>query len=173
MTGTTRFRLAFAAFAVVLGGDNGTADPQHPYRNPASVCIALTVKDDLSGPTFTTLRAEATRIWLSARRHPHMDAARPGDLRHLRADRVRRRPGPGTRRPETSRGNGAHRIFRARARRLVSAPVRFACSQRPARTRASWPKANGVTAEASSSAASSLTSLATCCWRRPRTPPVD
>jgi len=65
MAGSTQFRLACAALAVVLGSDDGTADPQHPYRTPASVCIALTVKDDVSGPAFTTLRAEATRIWLS------------------------------------------------------------------------------------------------------------
>ncbi len=42
----------------------GLAEGQHPYRHAASVCIELTVNDDFSGPAFTTLRTEATRIWL-------------------------------------------------------------------------------------------------------------
>jgi hypothetical protein len=65
MARTTQLRLALAAFALVLGSSGGTAGPQHPYRTEASVCISLTVKDDLPGPVFTTLRDEATRIWLT------------------------------------------------------------------------------------------------------------
>jgi len=40
------------------------SEPQHPYRSTAPVCIELSFKDDLSGPAFTTLRTETTRIWL-------------------------------------------------------------------------------------------------------------
>ncbi len=65
MRGTTQLRLALATVALVLGSTGGTAGPQHPYRTQASVCISLTVKDDLPGPVFTKLRAEATRIWLT------------------------------------------------------------------------------------------------------------
>lgn len=40
------------------------SEPQHRYRSAAPVCIELSVKDDLSGPAFTTMRTETTRIWL-------------------------------------------------------------------------------------------------------------
>ena len=65
MAGSTPFRLALNALALVLASGGGTAGPQHPYRSQASVCISLTVNDDLPGPVFTKLRDEASRIWLT------------------------------------------------------------------------------------------------------------
>jgi len=44
--------------AVALGGQ------LHLYRNTASACIRVTIKDDLSGPAFRTIQNEASRIWL-------------------------------------------------------------------------------------------------------------
>jgi hypothetical protein len=40
------------------------AGPQHRYRSAARVCVEFTATDHLSGPAFTTMREEATRIWL-------------------------------------------------------------------------------------------------------------
>jgi hypothetical protein len=37
---------------------------QHPYQNPATVCLAVTIHDSLSGLAYNTLRQEASRIWL-------------------------------------------------------------------------------------------------------------
>jgi hypothetical protein len=50
--------------ALTCGEDKGFAERQHPYLDAASVCIDLAVKDHLSGPAFTTLRSEASGIWL-------------------------------------------------------------------------------------------------------------
>jgi hypothetical protein len=36
----------------------------HRYRNTASACVRVTAKDHVPGPAFTTLKDEATRIWL-------------------------------------------------------------------------------------------------------------
>jgi hypothetical protein len=44
--------------AVAFGGQ------LHRYRNTASACIRVTVKDHLTGPAFQTLQREASRIWL-------------------------------------------------------------------------------------------------------------
>ena len=63
MTRTTRLGVATAALACSLCV-RSVAERQHPYLSAASVCINVSVKDDLSGPAFTTLRDEATRIWL-------------------------------------------------------------------------------------------------------------
>jgi hypothetical protein len=38
-------------------------DSQPRYRQSATVCVALSVHDDLQGAVFTTMRSEATRIW--------------------------------------------------------------------------------------------------------------
>ena len=63
MTRTTRLGVATAALACSLGLGS-VAERQHPYLSAASVCLNVSVKDHLSGPAFTTLRDEATRIWL-------------------------------------------------------------------------------------------------------------
>ena len=63
MTGTTRLGVATAALACSLGVLS-VAERQHPYLDAASVCIDLSVEDQVSGPAFTTLRDEAARIWL-------------------------------------------------------------------------------------------------------------
>jgi hypothetical protein len=55
--------VATAALACSLGV-RLVAERQHPYLSAASVCINLSIKDYLSGPAYTTLRDEATRIWL-------------------------------------------------------------------------------------------------------------
>ena len=62
---TLRVGVATVALAaLVCGHGSGFAERQHPYLSAASVCVDLSVRDDLSGPAFTTLRSEATRIWL-------------------------------------------------------------------------------------------------------------
>jgi hypothetical protein len=54
-----------AVVAALTGiDDTGIAERQHPYVAAASVCIELSLHDDLSGPAFTTMRSEASRIWL-------------------------------------------------------------------------------------------------------------
>ena len=64
MTRTTiRLGVATAALACSLGV-RSVAERQHPYLSAASVCINLSIKDYVSGSAFTTLRDEATRIWL-------------------------------------------------------------------------------------------------------------
>ena len=63
MTGTNRLGVATAALACSLCVLS-VAEQQHPYLRAASVCLDLSVKDHVSGPAFTTLRDEATRIWL-------------------------------------------------------------------------------------------------------------
>lgn len=40
------------------------ADPLHPYRDAAHICVRLTMRDHLSGPALSTLEEEATRIWI-------------------------------------------------------------------------------------------------------------
>jgi hypothetical protein len=40
------------------------ADPVHPYRDAAHICVRLTIIDHLSGPALGTLKEEATRIWI-------------------------------------------------------------------------------------------------------------
>ena len=40
------------------------AEPLHPYRNAAPICVRLTTIDHLSGPALGTLQEEATRIWI-------------------------------------------------------------------------------------------------------------
>jgi len=40
------------------------AEPHHPYRDAAHVCVDPIVHDYLSGPTFNVVRDEASRIWL-------------------------------------------------------------------------------------------------------------
>jgi len=41
-----------------------SADPLHPYRDAAHICVRLTIIDHLSGPALSTLEEEATRIWI-------------------------------------------------------------------------------------------------------------
>lgn len=41
-----------------------SADPLHPYRDAAHICVRLTILDHLSGPALGTLEQEATRIWI-------------------------------------------------------------------------------------------------------------
>lgn len=36
----------------------------HRYRSAASACVRVTTRDHVSGPAFTTIQSEATRIWL-------------------------------------------------------------------------------------------------------------
>lgn len=60
---TIRHRIAAATLAGICWG-GAFAEAQQPYRNAASVCIDLTIVDDLTGPTFTVMRKEASRIWL-------------------------------------------------------------------------------------------------------------
>ena len=61
---TIRHRIALATVAgICVGGGPGVA--QTPYRTAASVCIDLTVIENLTGPTFTAMRSEASRIWLA------------------------------------------------------------------------------------------------------------
>ena len=64
MERTTRHGVAIAVLACSLFGAALVAERQHPYLSAASVCIDLSVKDHMSGPAFTTLRSEATDIWL-------------------------------------------------------------------------------------------------------------
>ena len=40
------------------------ADPVHPYRDAAHICVRLTILDHLSGPALGILEEEATRIWI-------------------------------------------------------------------------------------------------------------
>ena len=63
MTRTIRLGVATAALACSFGV-RSVAERQHPYLSAASVCIDLSVEDQVSGPAFTTLRDEAARIWL-------------------------------------------------------------------------------------------------------------
>ena len=56
--------LGAAIVALACSQIVGSADRQHAYLNAASVCIDVSLKDHLSGPAFTTLRSEATAIWL-------------------------------------------------------------------------------------------------------------
>ena len=50
---------------LVCGVTCGVAfgEPAQRYRNPALVCVRLTMTDQLSGPAFITAKEEATRIW--------------------------------------------------------------------------------------------------------------
>ena len=60
---TIRHRIAVATVAAICVGA-GLGEAQTSYRNTASVCIDLTVIENLTGPTFTAMRGEASRIWL-------------------------------------------------------------------------------------------------------------
>ena len=62
-TGTIRHCAALAVLSCI-GSTAVLGDPRHPDHRPVAVCIQITVRDDMSGPTFTTLRDEANRIWL-------------------------------------------------------------------------------------------------------------
>lgn len=57
-------RLGVAIAALTCSHYVGFAERHHPYLDAASVCIDLSVNDHVSGPAFTTLRSEASRIWL-------------------------------------------------------------------------------------------------------------
>jgi hypothetical protein len=63
VTGTIRLGAATAALACSLCV-LAVAEQQHAYLSAASVCLDVSVNDHVSGPAFTTLRSEATRIWL-------------------------------------------------------------------------------------------------------------
>lgn len=64
MVGIIRLGLVMAVLISGLGSGRASAERPHPYRAAAPVCIALTVTDHLTGPAFTTMRSEASRIWL-------------------------------------------------------------------------------------------------------------
>ena len=59
-----RYGVAVAALMCGLAGPALFADRQHPYRSAAFVCVEIIATDYLAGLAFTTLRDEATRIWL-------------------------------------------------------------------------------------------------------------
>ena len=60
----TRYCVAIAALICGLSASATLADQRHPYRSAALVCLELTMVDYLSGSAFTTMREEATRIWI-------------------------------------------------------------------------------------------------------------
>jgi hypothetical protein len=64
MVGSIRHLCAVAALMCSVLGADALTQAQHRYRNAASVCVDVTTKDYLSGPSFHTLREEASRIWL-------------------------------------------------------------------------------------------------------------
>jgi hypothetical protein len=61
---TIRHRIALATVVGICSG-GGLGEAQTPYRNAASICIDVTVMDDLTGLTFKAMRSEASRIWLA------------------------------------------------------------------------------------------------------------
>src|SRR5262245_22262349 len=63
MMGSIRRVVAIVVLACGVTGGMAFSEPAQRYRNPASVCIRLTVADQLSGLAFNTVREEATRIW--------------------------------------------------------------------------------------------------------------
>ena len=56
--------VAVAAFICGLSTTQLLADRQHVYRQTASACVEVKTIDHLSGPAYTNMRLEATRIWL-------------------------------------------------------------------------------------------------------------
>jgi len=64
VVGSIRKAVAIAALACGALQGVGFADPSHRYRNTASVCIHLTIADQLSGAALNTVKEEASRIWI-------------------------------------------------------------------------------------------------------------
>ena len=55
---------AIAVTLCAVGQKSASTDQSHPYQKAAQVCLNVTVRDEVSGPAFNTLRDEASRIWL-------------------------------------------------------------------------------------------------------------
>ena len=64
MVGSVRYVAAMIALTCGVFAGVVSTEPQHPYRRAAPVCVEITAKDYLAGPAHTTMREEATRIWL-------------------------------------------------------------------------------------------------------------
>ena len=61
--GSIRRVVAIVVLACGVTSGMAFSEPPQRYRNPASVCIHLTIADQLSGLAFNTAREEAARIW--------------------------------------------------------------------------------------------------------------
>lgn len=53
-----------AALTLSVSGAVAFSRQLHRYRSTASACIRVSMKDHLSGPAFSTIQHEASRIWL-------------------------------------------------------------------------------------------------------------